>query len=144
MPRAKTHDARENPCLHVCLATEKRALWRALNFYTSSAGVATQRVTVCSVFFRFYFFLKIFPSILNSLWRCRSTMRVHKWESVLQVIELIIAIWAVGQLQTLSCLEGAQAAWCLISWDPCNKPGFGSRSVTILPTSSQATEQPLS
>lgn len=47
-------------------------------------------------------------------------MWAHKWESVLQVIELIIAIWATGQLQTLACLEGAQAAWCLISWDPCN------------------------
>ena len=25
-----------------------------------------------------------------------------------------------GPAARLPCLEGAQAAWCLISWDPCN------------------------
>lgn len=43
---------------------------------------------------------KKIPSILKSPQYSRygSTMRAHKWESVLQVMELIIAIWATGQL----------------------------------------------
>lgn len=59
----------------------------------SAAGVAiyVQLHAICA--------LAKFHSILNPRSIAMvTTMRAHKWESVLQVMELIIAIWAAGQL----------------------------------------------